>query len=63
MIENTFQEVYQRFKLHFYEEIFKEIPDCEVALTATEALPANTAKCTYPMTLHTMRNSISPLVT
>ena len=37
MIENTFQEVYQRFKLHFYEEIFKEIPDCEASLTATEA--------------------------
>ena len=37
MIENTFHEVYNRFKLHFYQEIFKEIPDREATLTATEA--------------------------
>lgn len=37
MIEKTFQEVYNRFKLHFYQEIFRELPDRDATLSATEA--------------------------
>lgn len=37
MLEQTFHEVYNRFKLHFYQEMFRELPDREASLSATEA--------------------------
>ncbi len=37
MLEQTFHEVYNRFKFHFYQEIFRELPDREATLSATEA--------------------------
>jgi len=37
MLEQTFQEVYNRFKLHFYQEIFRKFPDRDASLSETEA--------------------------
>jgi DNA-binding MarR family transcriptional regulator len=37
MLEQTFNRVYNRFKIHFYQEIFREMPEREATLTATEA--------------------------
>ena len=37
MLEKTFGKVYFRFKNHFYQEIFRELPDREASLTATES--------------------------
>ena len=37
MLEQTFIDVYCRFKNHFYQGIFRELPDRESSLTATEA--------------------------
>ncbi len=37
MLEKTFNCVYDRFKNHFYQEIFRQLPEREANLTATEA--------------------------
>lgn len=37
MLENTFGKVYFRFKNHFYQQIFRELPEREASLTATES--------------------------
>ena len=37
MLEKTFKDVYCRFKHHFYQQIFREMPDREASLTATES--------------------------
>jgi len=37
MLEQTFNNVYCRYKNHFYQGIFRELPDRESSLTATEA--------------------------
>ena len=37
MLEQTFINVYSRFKNHFYQGMFRELPDRESSLTATEA--------------------------
>ncbi|MBQ8813953.1 MAG: MarR family transcriptional regulator [Lachnospiraceae bacterium] len=37
MLEKTFSDVYCRFKNHFYQGMFRELPDRESSLTATEA--------------------------
>ena len=37
MLEEVFSSVYDRFKNHFYQEIFRQLPDREATLTATEA--------------------------
>lgn len=37
MLEQTFSKVYSRFKSHFYQEIFRELPEREASLTATES--------------------------
>jgi DNA-binding MarR family transcriptional regulator len=36
-LEQAFTKVYDRFKIHFYEEVFRELPDREATLSATEA--------------------------
>ena len=37
MLENTFGKVYFRFKNHFYQQIFRELPEREASLPATES--------------------------
>lgn len=36
MLEESFSEVYTKFKLHFYQEIFSRFQDREASLTAVE---------------------------
>lgn len=36
MLENAFYNVYTKFKLHFYQEIFKRFQDREASLTTVE---------------------------
>ncbi len=36
MLERAFSDVYTKFKLHFYREIFRRINDREASLTAVE---------------------------
>ncbi|MCI8538012.1 MAG: winged helix-turn-helix transcriptional regulator [Oscillospiraceae bacterium] len=36
MLENSFAQVYSKFKLHFYQEIFSKFQDREASLTAVE---------------------------
>lgn len=36
MLEESFAQVYSKFKLHFYQEIFSAIQDREAGLTAVE---------------------------
>lgn len=36
MLEQAFSDVYTKFKLHFYREIFRRINDRETSLTAVE---------------------------
>ena len=36
MLENSFAQVYSKFKLHFYQEIFSKFQDREASLTTVE---------------------------
>ena len=36
MLEQAFNSVYSKFKLHFYQEIFRRLQDREVSLTTVE---------------------------
>ena len=36
MLEEVFQDVYTKFKLHFYQEIFRRFQDREASLTTVE---------------------------
>ena len=36
MLEQAFQDVYTKFKLHFYQEIFRRFQDREASLTTVE---------------------------
>ena len=36
MLENSFSEVYMKFKLHFYKSIFEKIQNREMSLTTVE---------------------------
>ena len=36
MLEESFSEVYTKFKLHFYQEVFSRFQNREASLTAVE---------------------------
>ena len=36
MIENTFSKVYEKFKIHFYQNVFEKIQNKELSLTTVE---------------------------
>jgi DNA-binding MarR family transcriptional regulator len=38
MLEQTFSDIYMKFKIHFYQEIFKMTNARELSLTSTESL-------------------------
>ena len=37
MLEKTFNEIYMKFKLNFYKNIFRTVSECNNRLSATEA--------------------------
>ena len=37
MLEKTFNEIYMKFKLNFYKNIFRTVSECNHRLSATEA--------------------------
>ena len=43
-LEQAFDEVYTKFKLHFYQEIFSRFQDREASLTAVETFAMETIK-------------------
>ena len=43
-LEQAFNEVYTKFKLHFYQEIFRRFQDREASLTAVETFAMETIK-------------------
>ena len=43
-LEQAFNEVYTKFKLHFYQEIFSRFQDREASLTAVETFAMETIK-------------------
>ena len=51
-LEQAFDEVYTKFKLHFYQEIFSRFQDREASLTAVETFAMETIKALVSPTVN-----------
>ena len=45
MLDQTFGQVYTKFKLHFYKQIFSRFEDREATLTTVESFCMGTHNC------------------